>query len=110
MIDSQLKERVKKFLSYCRISNTEFAEIASVTPAYINSIKKNISFEVLEKIAELNPRLNLAWLLWGKGEMLTDVSDFQKIIEENENLKRENAYLQKIVDLYERNENGTKTK
>lgn len=59
MIDSQLKERVKKFLSYCRISNTEFAEIASVTPAYINSIKKNISFEVLEKIAELNP-LNVA--------------------------------------------------
>ena len=52
----------------------------------------------------------MSWLLWGKGEMLTDVSDFQKIIEENENLKRENAYLQKIVDLYERNENGTKTK
>lgn len=110
MIDSQLKERVKKFLYYCRVSNSEFAEIAGVTPAYINSIKKNISFDILEKLSGINPRLNLSWLLWGKGEMFTDVSDFQKIIEENENLKRENAYLQKIVDLYERNENGTKTK
>ena len=110
MIDSQLKERVKKFLIFCRVSNSEFAEIAGVTPAYINSIKKNISFDILEKLTEINPRLNLSWLLWGKGEMLTDLSTLQKLEQENENLKRENAYLQKIISLYERNENGTKTK
>lgn len=106
---NSLKERVKKFLSAERVSNSEFATIANVTPAYVSSIKKNLSFEVLEKLYRINTRVSIAWLLWGYGEMYSNTSTVVKNLqEENAQLKRENAMLQKIVALYERNENAEK--
>lgn len=52
-MDNSLKDRVKKFLETERISNSEFAEIAGVSGAYVNSIKKNLSFEILAKLYSL---------------------------------------------------------
>lgn len=107
MDTNNLKDRVKKFLVTERISNSQFGEIAGVSDAYVASIKKNLSFEVLKKLYYVNPRVNLAWLLWGDGEMYNnDSSALKSLKEENATLREKVAMMQKIIALYERNENA----
>lgn len=104
-----LKDRVKKFLLQERISNSEFARKAGVSLAYTNSIKKNIGLDVLTKIVDINPAVNLSWLLFGIGSMYTnDTATIEKLQRENRELSDKVAMLQKIVQLYERTESGTK--
>lgn len=104
-----LKDRVKKFLLTERISNSQFGEIAGVSDAYVACIKKNLSFAVLQKLYYINPRVNLAWILWGDGEMYNnDSSALKNLQTENVALREKVAMLQKIVQLYERNENAKK--
>jgi len=104
---NNLKDRVVKFLFTERISNSEFAEIAGVSAAYVNSIKKNISFEILHKLYLINPRVSISWILWGEGEMYqNNQSTIKSLQDENTRLKDKVSDLQKIVALYERNENA----
>ena len=104
-MDSTLKDRVKKILESERISNSEFAAIAQVSVAYVNSIKKNMSFEMLDKLYKINPKVSIPWLLWGIGEMYCDYSNIvQQLQDENAILRDKVSLLQKIVSLYERNE------
>lgn len=104
---NNLKDRVVKFLFTERISNSEFAEIAGVSAAYVNSIKKNISFEILHKLYLINPRVSISWILWGEGEMYqNNQSTIKSLQDENARLKDKVSDLQKIVALYERNENA----
>lgn len=111
MSDNALKDRVKKFLQVERISKTEFGEIADVSAMYVNSLKKNMSFEILKKLYKINPSVSLKWLLWGEGTMYeTGDKNEKKLAEENAILRDKVSMLQKIVDLYERNENGQKNK
>lgn len=107
-MDNTLKDRVKKFLVNERISNSKFSEMAGVSEAYVNSIKKNLSFEILSKLYSINPRVSLAWLMWGVGEMYHDHSALKTLQDENAQLKEKVAMLEKIVMLYERNENAKK--
>lgn len=109
MDTNNLKDRVKKFLINERISNSQFGEIAGVSDAYVASIKKNLSFEVLKKLYYLNPRVSLSWILWGEGEMYNnDSSALKNLQTENAALREKVAMLQKIVQLYERNDNAKK--
>ena len=108
MADSQLKETLKKFLATERISNSDFGRMTGTSASYVTSVKTSISFDMLAKIVKINPRLNLSWLILGTPPMYTDdhtaIETAQKEIAM---LKEKVAMLQKIVDLYERNENGT---
>lgn len=106
-MDKTLKDRVKRFLTVERLSYSEFGRMAGVSAAYVNSIKKSISFEMLEKIKNINPRLNINWLLWGEGAMFSsDLTLLKKVEDENKILKDKVAMLEKIIALYERNENA----
>ena len=105
MITNTLKDRVKKILDMEGISNSEFATMAGVSAAYVNSIKKNMSFDMLEKLYNINPKVSIPWLLWGEGEMYnSDANTIKMLQDENANLREKIAMLQKIVSLYERNE------
>lgn len=53
-MDKTLKDRVKRFLTVERLTYSEFGRMAGVSAAYVNSIKKSISFEMLEKIKNIN--------------------------------------------------------
>ena len=105
MTTNTLKDRVKKFLNLEGISNSEFTTIANVSAAYVNSIKKNMSFDMLEKLYNINPNVSIPWLLWGTGAMYSnDTNTIKMLQDENANLREKVAMLQKIVSLYERNE------
>lgn len=102
MIDTELQERLKKFLSAQRISNSEFGRLTGTSASYVKSVKTSISFPMLRKIQELNPRLNLGWLIFGIGTMYTnDNAALETALKENAELRKEVAYLQKIVELYD---------
>ena len=105
MSTNTLKIRVKNFLAMNRISNSEFAEIAGVSAAYVTSIKENMSLEMLKKVYDINPSVSLPWLLWGVGDMYTNTEkEVSALKAKNTQLADKVAMLEKIVALYERNE------
>lgn len=111
MVESQLKERVKKFLLTEHISNAEFAKIAGVSAAYISSIKKNIGLSTLQKLVKVNPSVNLTWLLFGTGSMYSaSDTELEKLRAENKQLSEKVLYLSKIVDLYEQKDRANNAK
>lgn len=111
MEDNTLKTRVKKFLEFSKISHTEFARMASVTAAYVTNIRNNITVPVLRVLKEINPQLNLDWLLLGVGEMLNTTTETYKTQIEAlkaehskyvEYLKANNADLREKIALYQK--------
>lgn len=106
MADSQLQDRLKKFLSAERISNSEFGRLTGTSASYVTSVKTSISFSMLEKIQNLNPQLNINWLIFGSGSMYRgDSAELETLKKENIALREKVALLQKIVDL----QDATKT-
>lgn len=105
MTETQLQKRLKNFLSAERISNSEFGRLTGTSASYVNSVKTSISFAMLEKIQNLNPQLNINWLIFGTGQMYRGESaELESLKRENIALREKVALLQKIVDLHERTE------
>jgi len=64
------KERLLDFLKYIKIGQNKFAEKCGFSAGYINNIKGSIGTDILKKIMDTYPELNIDWLLHGNGEML----------------------------------------
>lgn len=71
---STVKERLEFFLKSEKISNSEFGRRIGACASYVASIRKSISPDKIEGIAENWPNLNIEWLLTGEGEMLKSQS------------------------------------
>lgn len=68
-MEDGVKERLTAFLRSKGINNSEFGRRTGTSSAYVSSIRQSISTDVLEKIAQAFPELNVEWLLLGTGEM-----------------------------------------
>nr|WP_314289618.1 S24 family peptidase [uncultured Capnocytophaga sp.] len=75
-----VKERIKRFIESEHISISAFEKAIDVSNGYINSISKNIGVEKLNVILEKYPKLNIEWLITGKGEMLKGEQTFSRNI------------------------------
>lgn len=67
-----VKERLLKFMELEKVSAARFAEILDVQPSAISHIlsgRNKPSFDLIEKIITKFPRLNVDWLITGKGNM-----------------------------------------
>lgn len=65
-----MKQRIKDYLKFKRISQTEFSNTIGVSVSYITSIKKSIQPDKIARIKVAYPDLNIEWLMTGMGEML----------------------------------------
>ncbi len=65
-----VKERIKFFVESQDLNVSTFEKTIKASNGYVNSISKSIGLEKLESILENFPKLNIEWLLTGKGEML----------------------------------------
>lgn len=65
-----VKERVKIFLEYKKLTVSAFEKSIGASNGYVNSISKSIGVDKIELILEKYPILNIEWLLTGKGSML----------------------------------------
>lgn len=103
-----VKDRLKIFIDYLGISQSEFEKKTGLSNGYVNNIRKSIKAEKFDNnIAPVYPELNKLWLLHGSGEMLNDL-DIDHIkpkqyAESNDNLslvmERLHLYKEKI-DFY----------
>lgn len=68
--------RLKEFSQYLDLSVTQFADMCKVPrptmSQLFNGRNKKVSDELIRKIHGEFPKLNVMWLLFGEGEMLTD--------------------------------------
>lgn len=65
-----VKERIREFIKYLRISEREFCRQIGVSTSYVNSIRTSIQPDKMKSIGEKYPQLNPMWLITGEGEML----------------------------------------
>lgn len=65
-----VKERIREFIKYLKISEREFCRQIGVSTSYVNSIRTSIQPDKMKSIGDKYPELNPMWLLTGEGEML----------------------------------------
>lgn len=71
-MEENVKDRLLLFLKNKRINNSEFGRMFDVSTAYVASIRKSISPEMLDKLRSRFPELSIEWLLTGDGQMLNN--------------------------------------
>lgn len=67
-----VKDRIKIFVEYQKMTVSAFEKSINSSNGYVNSISKSIGLDKIELILENYPKLNVEWLLTGKGSMLKD--------------------------------------
>lgn len=65
-----VKERLTEYLKFKGVTKSAFGREVEVSAAYVNSITRTISPDILKRIRLKYPDLNTDWLLLGEGEML----------------------------------------
>ncbi len=72
METESVKERLIRYLAYKKMGQAKFEKSIGVSNGFVNNIRSSIQPERLQKIAQLYPELNIAWLMVGDlgGKML----------------------------------------
>lgn len=98
-----VKERIKEFIEYKKISQRSFEQESGLSNGYVNNISNSISHKKIEGISKAFPELNISWLLLGEGEMIkndgivpSDDPDFEEL-EHLQIFKRVFEYIIKQV-------------
>ena len=85
--------RLKRYMEYLQIRSSEFADTTGIPrptlSQLLNGRNKKISNDIISKIHDAFPNLNVMWLMFGDGEMETN-SNF-KISEAEIDRKHENS-------------------
>ena len=78
--DATVIGRLKSFIDYLGYSNSQFADKAGIPRPTLSQIfhgrNKSVSDTLLRKLYESFPQLNITWLLFGQGDMLSS-SNFE---------------------------------
>ena len=67
---SETKERLLQFLRYKKLGQQKFEISIGMSNGWANKVGDSIRENTLQKIKEVYPELNIAWLKSGVGEML----------------------------------------
>lgn len=103
-----VKERIKKFVGFKRISIREFERLSNLNYGYVNAIRISIQPDKINNIALAFPELNITWLITGEGEMIKpktlidNAQNDNRIIELNnkiDQLEKDIERYQKQIDL-----------
>ncbi len=81
-----VKKRLKSFIKNQKIAISTFEKDIKVSNGYVNSISKGIGGEVLLKILEKFPNINIEWLLTGNGDMFKNGNISQNIVGSGSNI------------------------
>lgn len=74
-----VKERLKEFISFKKMSDRQFSLSIGASGGYVNSISRSIQPDKIHSISVSYPELNTEWLLTGLGGMLKN-SEPQPVI------------------------------
>ena len=95
----RLTDRLLSYLELKNISVYAFERNCEVANGYLGKQvrgKGTLGSDILEKIADKYPDLNLVWLITGRGKMLQKPSTEKKSAAESESMVNEEATVYKI--------------
>ncbi|MGJ1329369.1 hypothetical protein [Sphingobacterium multivorum] len=78
-----VKERLKIFIKQENLNISDFERSIKASNGYVNSISKSIGLDKLNTLIENYPKINLEWLITGKGEMIKNENFEKKISNED---------------------------
>lgn len=68
--------RLRQFIDSLGITTTQFADMAGIArptlSQFLTGRNKKMSNELIDKLHQSFPKLNILWLLFGDGDMVTD--------------------------------------
>lgn len=70
VMGSTVKERLKEFIRYKKLSQSSFLELCGLSSGFISGMRVSMLPDKVDSIATNFPELNIAWLLTGSGDML----------------------------------------
>ena len=76
--EKPMNKRLQQFLSAENISQSQFADILGVAKASVSHIiagRNKPGFDFIESISRHFPKLNLEWLVSGRGRMYKDAAE-----------------------------------
>lgn len=92
-----MKERIRLIMEYVQLSQQDFAARLNISPASLSSIftgRTNPTNNHVMAIHRAFPDINISWLMFGEGTMLTDMSaislDSSPDFQESEVFAKEN--------------------
>lgn len=102
---SPIIERLCKFIEYSELTNSQFADKAGIPRPSLSQMlhgrNKSLNNQVMAKLNEAFPELNIVWLLFGSGNMLLN-SNIKSSERQNPSKtaveSSEPAYKQNITD------------
>ena len=71
-MSTNIRERLKRFLSEEGVSQKDFAKSIGVSSGYVNAIRSSIQPDKIAKIRALYPNLDIAWLMTGEGNIYSN--------------------------------------
>lgn len=93
-------DRLKLFMQYTGLSSSQFADSSAIPRPTLSQIitgrNKKISNEIFAKLHEAFPQLNIMWLMFGDGNMLS--ADYEKIGNDNEPVIKSELTDSKAMD------------
>lgn len=103
--------RIKTFLSVNRIANSIFADKCDIPrptlSQLLNGRNKKVSNEVLDKIHVAYPELSMMWLMFGEGEMQSEIG--QNVTNPQSSFFDENEEFENEISDEEKKSNHTDT-
>lgn len=99
-----VKERLIEYISYKKISKSDFCRTIGVSTAFVSSMRISIQPDKIKNIALKYPDLNTGWLLTGEGEMLKSENGTVDKLPNNETVPM--SVLQFIME--EQKKNGAR--
>ena len=76
-----MKDRVRQVMTWAKLSQQDFATYLEISPASLSSIfngRTNPTNNHVQAIHRAFPEINVNWLMFGEGEMLTNSSTSQQ--------------------------------
>lgn len=95
---SETKERLLQFLRYKKLGQQKFEISIGMSNGWANKVGDSIRENTLQKIKEVYPELNIAWLKSGVGEML-NTGDSEGTLETPGDNKTSEEITAKLVPL-----------
>lgn len=88
--------RLKTYIDYLGLTSSQFADMASIPRPTLSQLltgrNKSISTDLVSKIHEAFPELNIAWLLFSEGDMVND-ANIQFSTAQNAEIENQNTNL-----------------
>ena len=110
--ESPIIGRLKEFMVYCQLTNSQFADYTGIPRPTLSQLlhgrNKSVNDQLIKKLHDSFPNLNIVWLLFGKGEMLLNAnSETSGTQNSSKSANSENQFADNKQDTFKANAEAT---